>query len=83
MATTMYNHGCLPLQAFYSCFLIVLMLLDPAAAATSQVNREEIDSRSVFVGNVRVFSLFTLSLGACVLCECWDLILSGQLTCCP
>ncbi|XP_021887174.1 polyadenylate-binding protein 2-like isoform X1 [Carica papaya] len=25
---------------------------DPAAAATSQVNREEIDSRSVFVGNV-------------------------------
>ncbi|GAV65337.1 RRM_1 domain-containing protein [Cephalotus follicularis] len=27
-------------------------VLDPAAAATSQANREELDSRSVFVGNV-------------------------------
>ncbi|KAK8986124.1 hypothetical protein V6N11_082406 [Hibiscus sabdariffa] len=25
---------------------------DPAAAATSQANREEVDSRSIFVGNV-------------------------------
>ncbi|GKV35414.1 hypothetical protein SLEP1_g43681 [Rubroshorea leprosula] len=35
---------------------------DPAAAATSQANREEIDSRSVFVGNVRPLPLFFLAL---------------------
>lgn len=28
------------------------MQLDPASAAASQANREEVDSRSVFVGNV-------------------------------
>ncbi|WRX16316.1 RNA recognition motif domain - like 10 [Theobroma cacao] len=32
--------------------MFVSMQLDPAAAATSQANREEVDSRSVFVGNV-------------------------------
>lgn len=28
------------------------MLLDPTTAAASQANREEVDARSVFVGNV-------------------------------
>ncbi|PSS26199.1 Polyadenylate-binding protein [Actinidia chinensis var. chinensis] len=33
---------------------------DPAAAAASQANREELDSRSVFVGNVRPLFCFKL-----------------------
>ena len=37
--------------------MFVSMQLDPAAAATSQANREEVDARSVFVGNVRPLSL--------------------------
>ena len=33
--------------------LIEILLTDPASAAANQVNKEEADSRSVFVGNVR------------------------------
>lgn len=40
----------------YSCNPVSLidsyLLIDPATAAASQANREEIDARSVFVGNV-------------------------------
>lgn len=39
-----------------SAFFYVFPLLqpDPAAAAANQANREEVDSRSIFVGNVRL-----------------------------
>ncbi|GKU97965.1 hypothetical protein SLEP1_g11031 [Rubroshorea leprosula] len=44
---------------------------DPAASSASQANREEIDSRSVFVGNVRplAFSYF-----ACFAITIWNII---------
>lgn len=39
--------------------LFLICNLDPAAAAAAaaQASREEVDSRSVFVGNVRLFLL--------------------------
>lgn len=40
------------LLIYYDYHLFILP--DPAAAAASQANKEEVDSRSVFVGNVRL-----------------------------
>lgn len=34
---------------------LLFVLPDPATAAASQANKEEVDSRSVFVGNVSSF----------------------------
>ena len=39
-----------------------LVKLEPSTAAASQASREEVDSRSVFVGNVRPLTLFSLWL---------------------
>lgn len=45
-------------EAFPSCFSFCYanstcaVCIDPANAAASQANKEEVDSRSVFVGNV-------------------------------
>lgn len=33
-------------------FFVYVVCLDPASAAATQASREEVDSRSVFVGNV-------------------------------
>lgn len=38
----------------YPAHLIYVHVLDPASAAVTQANKEEADSRSVFVGNVRI-----------------------------
>ncbi|GJV09843.1 hypothetical protein Tco_1351384 [Tanacetum coccineum] len=37
--------------------------LDPAAATANQANKEEVDARSIFVGNVRLLSAHSLCLG--------------------
>ena len=42
-----------PLIDFYS-------LPEPSSAAATQANREEVDSRSVFVGNVRPLTLISI-----------------------
>lgn len=34
---------------------LTLLFSDPATAAASQANKEEADTRSVFVGNVSIF----------------------------
>ncbi|KAF9678890.1 hypothetical protein SADUNF_Sadunf07G0083200 [Salix dunnii] len=43
-----------------SVFLSLAALIDPASAAGNQANKEEADSRSVFVGNVRNMMPFCL-----------------------
>lgn len=46
---------------FFFNFLIEVLHTDPASAAANQASKEETDSRSVFVGNVRIrISLFLL-----------------------
>ncbi|KAE8708565.1 Polyadenylate-binding protein 2 [Hibiscus syriacus] len=43
-----FNISCM---LFFCCWFY-FYAIDPTAAATSQANREEVDSRSIFVGNV-------------------------------
>jgi len=45
---------------FFFCFLTkvfgsILLVPDPASIAANQAGKEEVDARSVFVGNVRIF----------------------------
>nr|XP_027079309.1 polyadenylate-binding protein 2-like [Coffea arabica] len=40
---------------------------DPASAAASQANKEEVDSRSIFVGNGHSYSELELELLSCIL----------------
>lgn len=41
--------------------LYIFVVTDPAAATVDQTNKEEVDARSVFVGNVRFLLLFLLA----------------------
>lgn len=47
----------------FTLTLHVLDVPDPATAAANQANKEEVDARSVFVGNVRLLSSRTLCIG--------------------
>lgn len=47
--------------------LYIFVVTDPAAATVDQTNKEEVDARSVFVGNVRFLLLFLLAYSPLVL----------------
>lgn len=60
---------------FLSPLTDFLVHLEPSTAAATQANREEVDSRSVFVGNVSLLSLFSLSFSVhCAICFKFGLV---------